>query len=134
MTGTICARLTLAEANRRLPLIRAIVRDAMNARNHAEILHRVTEELAGTRPCLQVVVQRDVVADELDRWLKRMDACTTELERLGGQLLDLSSGEVRFPGIVNDEPATLIWRYGELRFKARGDTSARQDASECVAA
>ncbi|MFN0057572.1 MAG: DUF2203 family protein [Planctomycetota bacterium] len=124
MTRQPATKMTLEEANRRIPLLSRIVQDAMTARENAEIKHRVMAELTAPQANAAVVTHIDRLADQLERWLHRMESCSREVEDLGGSLHDIERGEVRFPGVVNELPVQLSWRFGETRFTAKPKRAA----------
>jgi len=108
---------TLADANRLLPLVRSITRDAV-ARYRAakeairalEILQRTADE-ATYRDAVDR--QDAVIADHLDG-LQRL---VRELEDLGCRLRDYERGAVDFPAaaLTGDGFVVYCWALGEDR-------------------
>lgn len=110
--------ITLEDVNRRLPLVRVIVRDAVELK--ADILSRQDRlsELRDHRPesdhdhspyadeVLQM--EESIENDEI-----RIDGFAEELLRIGGQLVDAESGLVEFVSTLGSEEILLSWMYDE---------------------
>jgi len=116
-TQTTERTLTLAEAEARLPLVRRIVRDAVQ-------LHRQIEE---TRERLGDMRQRrgekalqDIYAEEwlaieqeLEQDTVRLAGFSRELAQLGAKLLDTPEGIVSFASTRDGAPISLSWKFDE---------------------
>ena len=110
--------LTVEEANRRLPLVRAIVRDAMELK--ADIRARQdrllelrerhpgenSEESLYSEEVLQM--EETLEADEI-----RIDDFVQELQEVGANLVDAGSGLVEFASILDGQSAWLSWMFDE---------------------
>ena len=110
--------LTIEDANRRLPLVRRIVRDAVELKS--DILER-QERLMELRelhpeldtdgsPYAEEVLQMEesLEADEI-----RVDEFTQELSQVGGSLVSAELGLVEFESILDGMPIHLSWMYDE---------------------
>ncbi len=105
------ALFTAEEANRMLPLVKAIVEDITGkhreikdlARQHRRLSHAGDEESAQT------------LAQELERQNEELARLTDELHDLGCTLKHPEDGLVDFPAIVDGHPAFLCWKLGEER-------------------
>jgi len=101
---------TPQEANRALPLVRAIARDvrdtALRMRSAwAEL--QATEGVHGSR--------REALAGQLEEERERLQALNRELEELGVELKDPMVGLLDFRARRGDEEVYLCWRLGEER-------------------
>lgn len=113
-----CARLfTLEQANRALPLVRAITRDVMNLarsvrqlRFHLAFLARGGHELEELFPAEMRALRDRQHADQ-----RRLIECMDELLRLGVQPEAPSIGLVDFPAIVAGRSIAFCWRLDEPR-------------------
>lgn len=110
---------TVEEANRRLPLVRAIVGDIV--RQYAEIRER-KERLAAVQKSGRNARREknafyaDEVAQieqELEQQIEILQAYIVELEQLGGELKDLETGLVDFRARLEGREVYLCWRLGE---------------------
>jgi len=107
---------TVDEANRTLPLVRAIVSDLAKLSSQVvERKHRVSQLLAGREPEVG-----DPYTDELadvERQLEadssRLDGYRHELNELGVIPRNGPDGLVDFPAILDGRPAYLCWKLGE---------------------
>ena len=109
--------LTIADANRRLPLVRAIVRDAIQLRadvtSRQERLNALREEypdLDDDSPYAEEVLQMEesVENDEV-----RLDGYAAELKEIGADLVDSDSGLVEFTSTLGDRSVRLSWLFDE---------------------
>lgn len=110
---------SVAEANQRLPLVRAIVGDIVSL--FADVQER--------RERLTTLVQRDGTGakrqaspytEELEQMdaeirsdIERLNGFAHELAELGVELKDPNIGLCDFPTIVDDQEACLCWKLGE---------------------
>ena len=104
---------TLEEANRRLPLVRAIVKDIVTLFTD---LHDRRERLSELRNRSEHSEYRDEVEameSELESDIKTLDAYVAELSELGVELKDPLSGLVDFRTLVEGREAYLCWRLEE---------------------
>jgi hypothetical protein len=113
-TGT--KYFTVAEANRTLPLVRAIVRDISELAH--ELLER-RERLNRLRPNDRFSLsdahdeELQQVQAELERGQEKMEEYVRELRQLGVELKDYLTGLIDFPSVMNGRVVYLCWRLGE---------------------
>jgi len=110
--------LTVEDANRRLPLLRAIVRDAMALK--ADVLGRQDRLLAlrerypgdetDSSPYSEEVLEMEesLEADEI-----RIDEFIAEVAQIDAVLVDVKQGLVEFSSLVEEQPVWLSWKFGE---------------------
>lgn len=110
--------ITVDGANRRLPLVRAIVRDAVELK--ADILSRQARLLELREQCPQAGDGESVYAEEvlqMEESLEsdeiRIDEYAGELQQIGGRLVDAVSGLVEFVSTIDKEEVLLSWMYDE---------------------
>jgi hypothetical protein len=107
---------TVAEANARLPLVRAIVRDiaalAQDLRERHERLSRVQPPARGALGDAYQEELRHAQA-EFDREQERIQEYERELRDLGIELKDPYIGLVDFPARMDGREVYLCWRLGE---------------------
>ncbi len=104
---------TVEEANLRLPLVSAIVKDIVTL--FAD-LHDRRERLTDLRNRSEQSEYRDEVAameSELETDIKGLDAFVAELAELGVELKDPVIGLVDFRTLVDDREAYLCWKLDE---------------------
>ncbi|HJT77137.1 MAG TPA: DUF2203 domain-containing protein [Gemmataceae bacterium] len=107
---------TVAEANARLPLVRAIVRDIMAlAQDLRERHERLTRIRGKEHGALGEAYQEELqqAQDDFDREQEQMHAYAQELHDLGVELKEPLIGLVDFPGWMNGREVYLCWRAGE---------------------
>ncbi len=109
---------TVADANRRLPLIRAIVRDivelACDLRDRRERLDRILHRPGvGVRSNDAYSEELQHVQDELEEDGRRLEELADELHQLGVELKDPFIGLVDFPTLIGGREAYLCWKLGE---------------------
>ena len=115
---TVETVLTVEEVNQRLPLVRTIVRDiielhqdiATRKQRLSALRERHPASAGGDSVYEQEVLQMET---ELARDEERLGLFVEELNQVGGQLTDGSSGTVDFPGDVGGERVSFCWRSGE---------------------
>lgn len=110
---------TVAEANQRLPLVRAIVGDIVRLYND---VHERRERLAKLRQ-LPGSHKRDTstphgeelqqMEDDLDRDIEKLQGFVDELEQLGVELKDPVIGLIDFRTKIDGREAYLCWKLGE---------------------
>ncbi|MBX3451948.1 MAG: DUF2203 domain-containing protein [Planctomycetaceae bacterium] len=108
----------MASANRTLPLVRAIVQDLVTLNRDVHERQRVLRGLGKSRqndssmpdPYAEEVQEsrRILRADEL-----RMKDFVRELSELGVALHDADVGAVKFPCVIEGNPACYSWQPGE---------------------
>lgn len=112
---------TVEEANRRLPLVRAIVSDIVELHQslseRRELFERVRGSHGGRR------AERDEsnpheeelrqVEQELEDGEQRLLSYVSELHELGAELKDPAVGLVDFPTLMDGREVLLCWKHGE---------------------
>lgn len=104
---------TLEEANRRLPLVRAIVRDIVTL---FKDLHDRRERLSELRNRSQQSEYRDEVEQmerDLERDIEILESYVVELKELGGELKDPVLGLVDFRTLADGREVHLCWKIDE---------------------
>ncbi len=110
---------SVAEANQRLPLVRAIVDDIVTL--FADVQERrerlttlVQRDATGTKrqasPYTEELEQMDA---EIRADIERLNGFAHELAELGVELKDPNIGLCDFPTLVDDREACLCWKLGE---------------------
>lgn len=110
--------LTVDEANLRLPLVRAIVKDAIDLKADVlarqdrllELRERYPDNDDDRSPYSEEVqdMERSLQADE-----NRIGLFADELEEVGAELMDAETGLVEFASTLDGEPVRLSWMYDE---------------------
>ena len=107
---------SLEDANRALPLVRAIVEDIVglaqrisDRRHHLEVL--MPDSRRGCRDPYSEELQD--VQLELDQQQVRLREYAEELGELGVELKDARAGRVDFPALLNGRIIYLCWQLGE---------------------
>ena len=110
--------LTVDEANLRLPLVRAIVKDAVDLKTDVlarqdrllELRERYPDNDEDQSPYSEEVqdMERSLQADE-----NRIGLYADELEEVGAELMDAQIGLVEFASTLDGEPVRLSWMYDE---------------------
>lgn len=109
---------SLEDANRALPLVRAIVRDVAETSRRRREMREKVEATSGegkgkeSGPPTPELLANMARVSELERELK---AHVQELEGLGCYLKDYDLGLVDFPSFVGGELVYLCWHLGEER-------------------
>jgi hypothetical protein len=108
---------TFEEASRLLPVLRALLKRAMDGK---QLIEAVEEELQDLRHriLLSGGLSVDVPAvarrrGERDKALQEIKDALAEVEAIGVQVKDLDIGLLDFPCVVEDEIILLCWKYGE---------------------
>jgi hypothetical protein len=108
------ALFTLDEANRALPLVRAIATDLVAEFRALRTAGRERRALEaeghggarGERRAAMLAEAVHLASERVEGYLK-------ELSALGLEMRDLELGLVDFPTLMGPEPAFLCWRLGE---------------------
>lgn len=108
---------TLDEAQSLLPVLEALLRRALEARQEAEKVERELAEITrrihlagGMRVDLTKVAR---LRAQLESDLQRAKESIAEIDEIGVQVKDLDAGLLDFPCRVEDEVVLLCWRMGE---------------------
>jgi hypothetical protein len=110
---------TVEEANRRLPLVRAIIEDIVTlfheVHDRKERLLRIRQTSRGGSQSEQNVYEEelDQIERDLEKDIQRLEAFVQELRDLGVELKDYANGLVDFPTIIDGREAYLCWKRGE---------------------
>ena len=110
---------TLAEANQRLPLVRAIVTDIVelyrDLSERRERLDRIRRLPGSANRDENSVYGEELqqIEDELEKDADRLQVFVDELQSLGADLKDFRVGLVDFLTRVDGEDAYLCWKLGE---------------------
>jgi hypothetical protein len=108
-------RFTVEQANRMLPLIRAIVSDIvelagdLTQRNDRLGMLQVSDAEEGD-PYSEEVLQ---MQREIERDMDRLQAFVDELAELGVELKSATEGLVDFKARIDNRDAYLCWKLGE---------------------
>ncbi len=100
---------TPEEANRVLPVVRALVAQIMQAR----------EVIVKAQPDLWPVLEKSIgnggskKAGELLREFRQVENGVRDLQEIGCVLKDMSIGLVDFPALRENREILLCWKYGE---------------------
>lgn len=110
--------LTVEDANLRLPLVRAIVRDAVDLKADVlarqdrllELRERYPDKEEDQSPYSEEVqdMELSLQADE-----NRIGGFADELEEVGAELMDAETGLVEFASTLDGRPVRLSWMYDE---------------------
>lgn len=107
---------SVAEANKALPLVRAIVQDiadlARDLHGRYERLTRVSPPKSGGIDEAHHEELRQALA-EFERDRERMHEYVEELKKLGVEIKDDLSGLIDFPCWMDNREVYLCWRLGE---------------------
>ena len=110
---------TLAEANQRLPLVRAIVSDIVELfRDVNERRQRLIElvernQLGSKRVASPYTEELEQMQADIQADYERLNAFAHELAELGIELKDPNIGLIDFPTLVDGREAYLCWKLGE---------------------
>lgn len=109
---------TVDDANQRLPLVRVIVRDAIELKTDVlerqdrllDLRERYPDEDGETSPYSEEVLQMEesLEADEI-----RIDELAQELQQVGANLVDPAAGLVEFASTLDSQPIWLSWMFDE---------------------
>ena len=110
---------TVEEANRRLPLVRAIVQDIVDLYRD---VHERRDRLARIRQTRGAAHREEDspyaeelrhTEEELDKDIERLEEFVDELRELGAELKDPLVGLVDFLTLIDGREAYLCWKLGE---------------------
>ncbi len=110
---------TLAEANQRLPLVRAIVSDIVDLfRDVTERRQRLIDiiernQLGSKRVASPYTEELEQMQADIQADVERLNAFAAELAELGIELKDPNIGLIDFPTLVDGHEAYLCWKLGE---------------------
>ena len=110
---------TVAEANQRLPLVRAIVDDIVRLFVDVQERRQRLADLIERNP-RRSQQQPSVYSEEIEHMeadlqadMERWQGFVGELAELGVDLKDPAVGLVDFPTLVEGQEACLCWKFGE---------------------
>jgi hypothetical protein len=108
---------TLEEAQTLLPVLKSLIRRAMEGKRLIEVVEKEFEDLrhrillsGGLFVNVPKIVQRRA---ERDKALQEAKDVLAEIEAIGVQIKDLDIGLLDFPCVVDDEIVLLCWKAGE---------------------
>lgn len=110
---------TVDEANRMLPLVRAIAEDIVNLfrdiHERRDRVAKVRQSPGADRRSDEDVYRQelDQVEREIDDDIKRLEEYVDELRCLGIELKDFVKGLVDFPHLMDGREVCLCWMPGE---------------------
>ena len=110
-------RFTLAEAERLLPEIEKIIREAVSLKNQYEEAEQAIQ-LFAQRVAMQggMVIDRDAVLQqraERDRIGENLKAAVEHIQEYGCVIKDLDIGLIDFPTLFHGKEVYLCWKLGE---------------------
>lgn len=112
---------TLEEAHALLPVLRSLLKRAMEAK---ELIERVEKELQDLKH--RILLSGGLMVDipavarsraERDKALQEVKDTLAEIDAIGVQVKDLDIGLLDFPCVVGDEIVLLCWKYGEEKIE-----------------
>ena len=108
---------TFEQATTLLPVLRSLLRRAMEGKRLIEKVERELQDLrhrillsGGLSVDVEAVAHRRA---ERDKALQDIKDALAEIEAIGVQVKDLDIGLLDFPCVVEDEIVLLCWKYGE---------------------
>jgi len=110
---------TVDEANRMLPLVRAIVEDIVQlfreVHERRDRLSRVRQLPGSVRRSENDVYQQELddIEQEINEDIKRLEGYVDELRQLGVEFKDPVKGLVDFLHVMDDREVYLCWMLGE---------------------
>lgn len=110
---------TVEEANRRLPLVRAIIEDIValfqDVHERKERLLRIRQTSRGGSQNEPNAYEEEVdqIERDLEKDIQKLDDFVQELRDLGVELKDYANGLVDFPTLIDGREAYLCWKRGE---------------------
>jgi hypothetical protein len=110
---------TLDEAHKLLPVLKSLLKRAMESRQRVQQLEKDVRDLRH-RILLSGGLLLDVAAAarrraEMLKGLQEIKDTIAEIDAIGVQVKDLDLGLLDFPCLVGDEIVLLCWKYGEER-------------------
>lgn len=112
---------TLEEAHALLPVLRSLLKRAMEAK---ELIERVEKELQDLKH--RILLSGGLMVDipavarsraERDKALQEVKDTLAEIDAIGVQVKDLDIGLLDFPCAVGEEIVLLCWKYGEEKIE-----------------
>jgi hypothetical protein len=108
---------TVAEANKRLPLVRVIVDDIVRlftgVHDRRQRLERIRQSKPSHREGDVYSEELDQIEEELEKDESRLRGFISELEDLGVEMKDPLVGLIDFPTKIDGREACLCWKLGE---------------------
>lgn len=107
---------TVQEANAALPLVRAIVRDLVEAsRDVVERRERLSFLIGGRSRDKQDPYREELaqIEDELEKDSRQLQEYVAELRQLGVEPKSATEGLVDFPAVIDGRLVYLCWKMGE---------------------
>ncbi|HEV2960394.1 MAG TPA: DUF2203 domain-containing protein [Candidatus Angelobacter sp.] len=112
---------TLPEAQRLLPVLKSLLKRAMDGKQVIEQVEKELQELnhrillsGGLFVDIPRVARRRA---ERDKAIQNTKDAMAEVEAIGVQIKDLDMGLLDFPCIVDDQVVLLCWKYGEEKIE-----------------
>jgi hypothetical protein len=112
---------TLDEAHNLLPVLRSLLKRAMDGKGVIEDVEKELQDLKH-RILLSGGLMVDVPAvagrrAERDKAFQDIKDTLSEIDAIGVQVKDLDIGLLDFPCVVDDEIVLLCWKYGEEKIE-----------------
>jgi hypothetical protein len=112
---------TLEEAHSLLPVLRSLLKRAMDGKGVIEEVEKELQDLkhrillsGGLRVDVPAVAVRRA---ERDKAFQTIKDTLAEIDAIGVQVKDLDIGLLDFPCAVGDEIVLLCWKYGEEKIE-----------------
>jgi len=112
---------TLAEAQRLLPVLKSLLKRAMDSKQVIERIEKGLQDLnhrillsGGLFVDIPKVARRRA---ERDKAVQAAKDAMAEVEAIGVQIKDLDIGLLDFPCVVDDQIVLLCWKYGEEKIE-----------------
>jgi hypothetical protein len=112
---------TLPEAQRLLPVLKSLLKRAMDGKQVIEQVEKELQELnhrillsGGLFVDIPKVARRRA---ERDKAIQNTKDAMAEVEAIGVQIKDLDMGLLDFPCVVEDQVVLLCWKYGEEKIE-----------------
>ena len=112
---------TLAEAHSLLPVLRSLIKRAMDDKGVIESVEKELQDLkhrillsGGLFIDVPTVARRRA---ERDKAFQDIKDTLAEIDAIGVQVKDLDIGLLDFPCVVEDEIVLLCWKYGEEKIE-----------------
>lgn len=112
---------TLEEAHALLPVLRSLIKRAMDDKGVIEAVEKELQDLkhrilltGGLFVDVPAVARRRA---ERDKALQDIKDTLAEIDAIGVQVKDLDIGLLDFPCAVDDEIVLLCWKYGEEKIE-----------------
>jgi hypothetical protein len=108
---------TVNEANTLLPVLKSLLKQAMDGKKAMELIDKELESLK-RRIFLSGGLRVDIVAvgrrkDDREKAIQRIKDAVAEIHATGVQVKDLDLGLLDFPHLVAGETVLLCWKLGE---------------------